>query len=254
MPKQRPKRNAFRRADGRRADALRPVTMDPRFLRFPAGSVMATAGNTRVLCTASLVEGVPDFIQGRGTGWLTAEYAMLPASTPRRKPREITQGRPDSRGQEIKRIIGRSLRAAVDLKALGERTFWIDCDVLQADGGTRTAAITGAWTALALAVRRLRAAKTLANNPLHTQIAAAAVGVVDGRCLLDLIYREDVRAEVDMNVVMTRDERFIEIQGTSEAAPFDDRRLRQLLALARLGCKRLMRLQRAVLRKAASPP
>ena len=237
----------IRRINGRRTDELRPVTVETGVLKYPAGSVMISAGDTRVLCTASLVKGVPAFLEGKGRGWLTAEYAMLPASTAVRKPREAAQGKPDGRAQEIRRLIGRALRAAAHLDRLGENTLWIDCDVLQADGGTRTLAVTGAWTALALGVRRLRERKVIRGNALRRQIAAVSVGVVAGRCLLDLDYGEDVSAEVDMNVVMARDGRFIEVQGTSEAEPFAQAQLDRMLALARKGCARLMRAQRAAL-------
>jgi ribonuclease PH len=237
-----------KRHDGRRADALRPVTIEANPLKYPAGSVFIGAGDTRLLCTASVQEGVPDFLAGRGRGWVTAEYAMLPASTPARKRREISGLRPDSRGTEIRRLIGRSLRAAVDLKKLGEHTIWLDCDVLQADGGTRTLAITGAWTALALAAKKHRADGLFNRNPIVGRLAAVSVGVVEGRCILDLDYREDATADVDMNVVMTGDGRFIEIQGTAEGAPFDEEQLGRLLKLARRGCKALMRIQKAALR------
>jgi len=237
------------RHDGRPTNALRPTTAELGFLKYPPGSALLAAGDTRVLCTASLVEGVPDFLAGSGRGWLTAEYAMLPASTPRRKPRESATGKPDGRSQEIRRLIGRALRTAVNLDALGERTIWIDCDVLQADGGTRTLAVTGAWLALALAGQRLVREKTLAANPVRRQLAAVSVGIVGGRCLLDLDYEEDAAADVDMNVVMTADGRFVEIQGTSEGSPFDNRQLSRLLTLARRGCRELMRIQRAALRR-----
>ncbi|MGD0999827.1 MAG: ribonuclease PH [Candidatus Brocadiia bacterium] len=236
------------RSDGRRADELRRVTVEMDCMKFARGSALIRAGNTAVLCTASVEENVPPFLAGKGVGWLTAEYAMLPASTPTRKPRESSSGRTDGRTQEIRRIIGRALRAAVDLNGIGERTLLLDCDVLQADGGTRTLAVTGAWLALAMAVRRLQRQGLLSGNPVRRQIAATSVGIVTGRCLLDLAYDEDSRAEVDMNVVMTDDERFIEIQGTAENEPFDERRLGQLLALARNGCRRLMKIQNAALR------
>jgi len=236
------------RNDGREANELRPVRIEPRYLKFPPGSVLIRAGSTCVVCAASIENEVPEFLAGKGTGWITAEYGMLPASTPTRKPRESSLGRSDGRTQEIRRIIGRALRAAVDLRRLGERTLWIDCDVLQADGGTRTLAVTGAWVALALAVRKLRREKVLAQDPIRNQIAAVSVGVVGRRCLLDLDYSEDSKAEVDMNVVMTATGEFIEIQGTAESRPFRERRLRELLALARLGCRRLMKVQRAALR------
>jgi ribonuclease PH len=235
------------RNDGRRADELRGVTVEMGGMKFARGSALIRAGDTAVLCTASVEENVPPFLAGKGKGWLTAEYAMLPASTPTRKPRESGQGRVDGRTHEIRRIIGRALRAAVDLDQLGERTILLDCDVLQADGGTRTLAVTGAWLALVMAVRRLQRQGVLTGNPVRRQIAATSVGVVGGRCLLDLAYSEDSRAEVDMNVVMTDDERFIEIQGTAENEPFDERRLGELLALARTGCRRLMKIQNAAL-------
>jgi ribonuclease PH len=217
-------------------------------MKFARGSALIRAGDTAVLCTASVEENVPPFLAGKGAGWLTAEYAMLPASTPTRKPRESSSGRTDGRTQEIRRIIGRALRAAVDLNGIGERTLLLDCDVLQADGGTRTLAVTGAWLALVTAVRRLQREGFVGGNPIRRQLAATSVGVVGGRCLLDLAYDEDSRAEVDMNVVMTDDGRFIEIQGTAENEPFDERRLGQLLALARTGCRRLMKIQNAALR------
>ena len=236
------------RSDGRRADELRSVTVEMGSMKFARGSALIRAGDTAVLCTASIEDNVPPFLAGKGVGWLTAEYAMLPASTPTRKPRESSTGRADGRTHEIRRIIGRALRAAVDLHSIGERTILLDCDVLQADGGTRTLAVTGAWLALVMAVRRLQRQGVLTADPIRRQIAATSVGVVAGRCLLDLAYTEDSRAEVDMNVVMTGDGRFIEIQGTAENEPFDERRLGQLLALARTGCLRLMKIQNAALR------
>ena len=235
------------RSDGRRANELRPVSIEPSVLKFAVGSALAKVGDTHVLCAATLQDGLPPFLEGTGRGWLTAEYGMLPASTPTRKRREGTLNRPDGRTQEIRRLIGRTLRAAVDLNRLGERTLWMDCDVLQADGGTRTLAVTGAWVALALAVRRLRAEKILRRDPIRTQIAAVSVGVVNGRCLLDLSYEEDRAAEVDMNVVLTRSGALVEVQGTAEAAPFGKERLDEMLVLARSGCRRLMRAQRLAL-------
>jgi len=238
------------RTDDRRAGELRPVRIEMGCLKFAPGSALIRAGDTAVLCAVSIEERVPPFLAGQGAGWLTAEYAMLPAGTPTRKPRESASGRPDGRAQEIRRVIGRALRAAVDLHRIGERTLLVDCDVLQADGGTRTLAVTGAWLALVMAVRRLRREKALPHDPIRRQIAATSVGVVAGRCLLDLAYDEDSRAEVDMNVIMADDGRLIEIQGTAESEPFDERRLKQLLALASAGCRRLMRIQRAALRAA----
>ncbi len=230
-----------RRSDGRRPGDLRPITIETGCLKFATGSALMRAGDTHVLCAASVQEGVPDFLKGKGTGWLTAEYGMLPASTPQRKARETFK--PDGRSIEIRRLIGRALRMAVDLKQLGERTLWLDCDVLQADGGTRTLAVTGAWVALALAVRKLQAEGRLASDPLREQVAAVSVGIVDGVPVLDLPYVEDSRAEVDMNVVMTRAGRFIEVQGTAEKQPFDEAQLARLLALARKGCSGLMKMQ-----------
>jgi ribonuclease PH len=237
-----------KRHDGRRVDALRPITIEPNPLKYPAGSVIISAGDTRILCTASVEPGVPPFLEGKGQGWLTSEYSMLPASTPRRKRREITSLRADSRGIEIKRLIGRALRAAVDLERMGENTIWLDCDVLQADGGTRTLSITGAWVALALAAKKHRKDGLFNRNPIVRQIAAVSVGVVEGRCMLDLNYREDSRADVDMNVVMTNDGRFIEVQGTAEAEPYEEAQLTRMLALARRGCKQLMRAQKVALK------
>ena len=236
------------RCDGRKINELRPVSMKPGVLKFAAGSVLAKAGDTHLLCAATVEDGVPEFLRGTGKGWITAEYDMLPASTPTRKRRAATMGRLDGRTQEIRRLIGRALRAAVDLESLGERTIWIDCDVLQADGSTRTLAVTGAWVALALAVQRLRAKKILVTDPIRAQIAAVSVGVVNGRCLLDLSYAEDSAAEVDMNVVLTRDGRFVELQGTAETEPFDSDQLNRMLTLARSGCRRLMRVQREALK------
>jgi ribonuclease PH len=241
------------RADGRKAGELRPVRIEPGYLKFPPGSVLISAGDTRVLCAASIQAEVPEFLVGKGSGWITAEYGMLPASTPTRKQREGGT-KMDGRTMEIRRIIGRALRAAVDLKALGERTVWIDCDVIQADGGTRTLAVTGAWGALALAVDCLLRDKVLAASPIRNQLAAVSVGVVDGKCLLDLAYSEDSKAEVDMNVVMTRKGEFVEIQGTAESKPFGEARLRELLALARQGCRRLMKAQDAALQAARRKP
>lgn len=233
------------RADGRRPGDLRPLSIETGCLKFAPGSVLISAGDTRLLCAASIQEEVPPFLKGKGTGWITAEYGMLPASTPTRKPRETYK--PDGRTQEIRRIIGRALRAAVDLKPLGERTVWIDCDVLQADGGTRTLAVTGAWVALALAVRSLRDKGVLTADPIRRQIAAVSVGIVASRPMLDLAYSEDSRAEVDMNVVMDSTGCFVEIQGTAEQSPFDQAALDRMLALARSGCRRLLTAQNSAL-------
>ena len=236
----------FVRRDGRRADALRPMSIEPGYLKFATGSALVRAGDTVLVCSAMVEESVPDFLNGRDSGWVTAEYAMLPASTPDRKERK-----PDGRSQEIRRLIGRALRGAVDLKKLGKRTIWLDCDVLQADGGTRTLAVTGAWTALALAVRRLREKGLVQTDPIVRQVSAVSAGIVEGRYLLDLCYVEDSRAEVDMNVVMTDQGDFIEVQGTAEGKPFDEKQLHELLALAGKGCRKIMPVQKSALRRAA---
>jgi len=235
------------RSDGRGADELRPVTFTRRWLDHAEGSVLVEFGQTRVLVAASVTEGVPRWRRGSGLGWITAEYAMLPRSTNTRSDRESVRGRIGGRTHEISRLVGRSLRAAVDVRALGENTIVIDCDVLQADGGTRTAAITGAYVALADAVEWLRERGSLRGEPLAVSVAAVSVGVIDGEPRLDLHYEEDVRAETDMNVVMTGDGRFVEVQGTAEGEPFDRRALDALLDLAAGGCVELTRLQQVAL-------
>jgi ribonuclease PH len=235
------------RADGRADDELRPVTLSRHWLDHAAGSVLVEFGGTRVLCAASASEGVPRWRKGSGLGWVTAEYAMLPAATNTRSDRESVKGRIGGRTHEISRLIGRSLRAVVDHKALGENTIVLDCDVLQADGGTRTAAITGAYVALVDAVAHLRERGALAGDPLTGSVAAVSVGIIDGTPRLDLPYEEDVRAETDMNVVMTGNGAFVEVQGTAEGAPFDRAMLDRLLALAETGCADLSALQRAAL-------
>jgi ribonuclease PH len=219
------------RRDGRRNDELRPITIERHFNDKPAGSVLVAYGNTRVLCTAMVEDGVPPWRASSGRGWLTAEYGMLPGSTGSRKAREARIGKADSRSLEISRFLGRCLRAVVDLKPLRERTVWLDCDVLQADGGTRTAALSGAYVALRDALEPLK----LSEWPLRSSVAAVSVGVVQGHAMLDLDYEEDSRAEVDLNVAMTGEARFVEVQGTAEAAPFDDATLQEMLRLARLG-------------------
>jgi ribonuclease PH len=236
------------RADGRADDELRPVTIIRGFQKHPAGSVLIAFGETKVLCAASVTEGVPRWRQGSGLGWLTAEYAMLPSATHTRSDRESVKGRVGGRTHEISRLVGRSLRAAIDLRAVGENTIQLDCDVLQADGGTRTAAITGAYVALADAVTWLRAHKRLADpQPLSCSIAAVSVGVVDGRVRLDLPYEEDSRAEVDMNVVATDTGTLVEIQGTGEGATYTRATLDAMLDSALAGCARLTELQVAAL-------
>lgn len=237
-----------RRPDGRRADELRPVRVTRAFTDYAPGSVLYECGKTRVLCTATVEEAVPGFLEGKGSGWVTAEYGMLPSSTPGRKRRAAARGRPDGREIEIQRILGRALRAVTDLPALGERTIWIDVDVLQADGGTRTAGVTGAWIALGDAVGRLRSEGRIARDPLRGQVAAVSVGVVEGTPLLDLCYQEDAGAAVDLNVVMTAAGEYVEIQGTGEQRGFTAAELEAMLALARKGCSRLHATQRRSLR------
>jgi len=223
------------RAGGRAPDALRPVTIEPGFVRTANGSALISCGETRVICTASVEESVPRWMAGQGRGWVTAEYGMLPASTGDRKTRDVTKGRPDGRTVEIQRLIGRSLRGVVDFAALGERTVYVDCDVLQADAGTRCAAITGGYVALALACRALAADGRLARSPLTGSVAAVSCGIVDGTPLLDLDYREDSTAQVDANVVMTGDGGLVEVQATAERTPLSRAHLDELLALAQKG-------------------
>src|SRR5690349_5762682 len=224
---------SFERTDGRAPDELRPARITPGFLPYAEGSVLIEIGNTRVVCSASLDDRVPPFLRNSGQGWLTAEYAMLPRATQTRTSREIGRGGPSGRTHEIQRLIGRSLRAVADLKVLGERTITIDCDVLQADGGTRTAAITGAYVAFALASRQLLKVGKIQRSIATNQVAAISVGIVGSTPLLDLKYDEDSRAEVDMNVVCTGDGRFIELQGTAEREPFSRSQMDELVALAR---------------------
>ena len=227
------------RPDGRRPDELRPLTITPDWLKDPEGSALIRAGDTWVICTASVEEKVPPFLKDKGKGWVTAEYAMLPRATNTRGGRQ-----PGGRGKEIERLIGRALRASIDLSKLGARTITIDCDVLQADGGTRTAAITGGYVALALAVRRLIGKKRLAASPLLHEVAAVSVGIVDGEARLDLPYLEDSTAEVDMNIVMTADRRLVEVQGTAEKGTFDRAQPDTLVDLATLGIEQLIAAQR----------
>jgi ribonuclease PH len=231
------------RPDDRRPDSLREVSITRDWLDHAEGSVLVEFGRTRVLCAASVTEGVPRWRKGSGLGWITAEYAMLPRSTHTRSDRESVRGKIGGRTHEISRLVGRSLRACLDLKALGENTIMLDCDVLQADGGTRTAAITGAYVALADAVDWLRGRGRLTADPLTASVAAVSVGIVDGEPRLDLCYEEDVRAETDMNVVCTGDGRFVEVQGTAEGEPFTRRLFGELLDLAVAGCEELTRLQ-----------
>jgi ribonuclease PH len=237
----------FYRSDNRAPDQMRPVKITPNFISTAEGSALIEVGNTRVICTASIDEAVPAWMRNSGKGWITSEYGMLPRSTLTRTAREASKGKPSGRTQEIQRLIGRSLRAVVDLKQLGERTVWIDCDVIQADGGTRTASITGAFVALGLALSRLVEAGTLNTVPLRDFVAATSVGIVDGEILLDLAYEEDSRAEVDMNFVMTGSGKMIEVQATAEQVPFDDAQLQHMMKLARKGVQELIALQRAIL-------
>jgi ribonuclease PH len=231
------------RIDGRLANQLRPIQITPDYLMTAEGSVVIETGNTRVLCAATVEDSIPGFLRGTGKGWVTAEYSMLPRSTITRTQREITKGRPSGRTHEIQRIIGRSLRSVVDLTALGERSVIVDCDVLQADGGTRTAAITGAYVALAIALGTLVEFKVLPKSPLVDSVAATSVGIIGGVAMLDLSYEEDSRADVDMNVIMTGSNKFVEIQATAERTPFEDDNLTELLDLARAGIAELRELQ-----------
>ena len=237
------------RADRRATSDLRPIRFENGIAPHAAGSTLIHWGATRVICAVTVDEVVPRWMKEQQVpgGWITAEYSMLPYSTTERKARDITKGRLDGRSSEIQRLIGRALRAAVDLEKLGQRTLWIDCDVLQADGGTRTAAITGAWVALQFALRKLRAEGRLAGDPGVEQVAAVSVGIVDGRPLLDLCYEEDAAAAVDLNLVMTGSGRFIEVQGSGEESTFSREELDELLALGRVGVEKLLALQRAAL-------
>ena len=237
----------MKRVDHRRSDEARPLTIIPNFLKHAEGSVLIAVGDTKVICTATLEDRVPPFLKGRGTGWVTAEYGMLPRSSKERIPRESVRGKVSGRTQEIQRLIGRSLRAVIDLPKFGERTVWIDCDVIQADGGTRTASISGAFVALALALRAAKEAGKISSVPIRDHVAATSVGVFEGEALLDLNYHEDSRADVDMNVVMTGSGEFIEVQGTAESSPFSQATLDKMLALAARGIDDIVRCQREIL-------
>jgi ribonuclease PH len=241
------------RSCNRGPDELRPTTIDPGFVRTATGSALISVGETRVICTASAQESVPRWMAGKGRGWVTAEYSMLPASTGDRKQRDISKGRLDGRSVEIQRLIGRSLRGVVDFRALGERTIYLDCDVLQADGGTRCASITGAYVALALACERLRDKGKLEGSPLTGSVAAVSCGILAGRPLLDLDYGEDSNAEVDANVVMTGEGGLVEVQATAERTPLSRAHLDELLALAATGIAELRALQDAAVAGAADP-
>src|SRR5256714_7805261 len=237
------------RSDNRAPDQLRPVNILPDYISTAEGSVLIEVGNTRVICTASVEETVPAFLRNTGKGWISSEYAMLPRSTLTRTPREVTKGRPSGRQSEIQRLIGRSLRGVTDLERLGERTILIDCDVIQADGGTRTASITGAFVALGLALEKLVDAGTLTSVPLKDFVAAISVGIVDGEILLDLSYEEDSRADVDMNFVMTAGHKMVEVQATAEHQVFDDQQLSKMLGLARQGVQSLITNQQGILKQ-----
>jgi ribonuclease PH len=239
----------MKRVDGRRPNQLRPVKIHPNYVRQPAGSALIEMGNTHVLCAASIEDGVPRWMRDQGAkgGWITAEYSMLPYATAPRKPREVTRGRIEGRTQEIQRLVGRALRSVTDIEKLGERTIWIDCDVLQADGGTRTASITGAYVAVMLAMQKLLKEGVLKENPITSAVAAISVGILDGVPLLDLCYTEDSKAAVDMNVVMTDAGEFVEVQGTGEDAPFTQQQMTAMLKLANKGIADLMVIQKKLL-------
>ena len=238
------------RPDGRRNDELRTIEIAPNYLTTAEGSALITFGNTQVLCAASVEQTVPPFLRNSGKGWVTAEYAMLPRATATRSPREVTKGRPGGRTHEIQRLIGRSLRAIIDTSALGERSIILDCDVLQADGGTRVASITGAYVALALAVKKMLTFKMIPKTPLTGAVAAVSVGMLKGEAILDLCYEEDSQADVDANVVMTDADKFVEFQATAEHNAFDDSELDRLKQLARSGIAELLAIQKKVLESA----
>src|SRR5215470_237582 len=235
------------RADDRAANHLRPVRITPGFIGQAEGSVLIEVGRTRVICTASVEEAVPQFLKGQGKGWITSEYSMIPRATNIRTQRESTVGKKSGRTQEIQRLIGRALRASIELGKLGDRQIWIDCDVIEADGGTRTASITGAYVAMSLAIEQLIVSKKITANPIRSHVAAVSVGIIKGVPMLDLDYSEDSTADVDFNVVMTDRDEFVEIQGTAERFPFNSSALSQLLDLGRQGIRELIELQRKTL-------
>jgi ribonuclease PH len=237
----------FFRSDNRAPEQMRPVNIIPEFISTAEGSALIEVGNTRVICTASIEESVPGFMKGSGKGWITAEYSMLPRSTLTRTAREASRGRQSGRTHEIQRLIGRAMRAVVDLKRLGERTITLDCDVIQADGGTRTASITGAFVALGLAMQKLVEAGTLSAAPIRDFVAATSVGIVEGTILLDLCYEEDSQAEVDLNFVMTGAHKIVEVQATAEQHPFDEAQLKQMMDYAAGGIEALIAKQRTIL-------
>lgn len=235
------------RTDKRLDDELRPVQIYRNYLMHPEGSVLIEVGNTKVICTAMIEDKVPSFLKGTGKGWVSAEYSMLPGSTGIRKARDINRGKIDGRSQEIQRLIGRSLRSVVDLEGFGERTMWIDCDVIQADGGTRTASITGAFVAMADAFYKLKSEGSIEKFPVKAFVSAVSVGILEGEAILDLCYEEDFKAEVDMNIVMTDEGKFIEVQGTGEETTFSHDELMQLISLAAKGCHDLYEIQKNTL-------
>jgi len=235
------------RSDNRACDQLRPVRLIPDYIAIAEGSCLVELGNTRVVCNATIEDTVPQFLRNSGKGWITAEYGMLPRSTLTRTPREVTKGRPSGRTHEIQRLIGRSLRAVADLEKLGERTVFIDCGVIQADGGTRTASITGAFVALGLAMKAMVESGTLPSLPICDFVAATSAGIVDGAVMLDLCYEEDSRADVDMNLVLTGNGKLIEVQATAEHKPFADSQLAEMISVARKGIESLIQQQRALL-------
>jgi ribonuclease PH len=238
------------RLDGRADGQLRPVKITPGFIGQAEGSVLIEVGRTRVICTASVDESVPAFLKGQGKGWITSEYSMIPRATSTRTTREATVGKKSGRTQEIQRLIGRALRASVETEKLGERQIWIDCDVIEADGGTRTASITGAFVAMSIAIAQLVATNKIRQNPIRSHVAAVSVGIIRGLPMLDLDYSEDSTADVDFNVVMTDQDEFVEIQGTAERSPFNSDRLTNLLDLGRQGIRELIEIQRKTLRGA----
>jgi ribonuclease PH len=235
------------RSDGRKAKQLRPIAITPGYIKTADGSALIEAGDTRVICTVKLEERAPQFLRNSGKGWITAEYGMLPGSSQVRVGRESARGKIGGRTHEIQRLIGRSLRAVADLKSLGERTIWVDCDVIQADGGTRTAAITGAYVALVQAVRGWLSKGIVNTDPIRDSVAAVSIGIVDGKILLDLAYEEDSRADVDMNFVMTGSGKFIEVQGTAESVPFTRKQMERMTELAQQGIRELLKAQQKII-------
>jgi ribonuclease PH len=244
----------FYRSDSRAPDQMRPVNIVPDYISTAEGSALIEIGNTRVICTASVEESVPPFLRNSGRGWVSAEYGMLPRATLTRSPREAARGKVGGRTHEIQRLIGRSLRAVTNMEQMGERTILVDCDVIQADGGTRTAAITGGFVALGIAMRKLMQAGTLKSTPLRDFVSAISVGVVEGEPLLDLCYEEDSRADVDMNLVMTGSKRFVEVQASAERQVFDDTQLQSMMRLAQKGLDSLLAMQKAILGELGSKP